>query len=73
MNIEIAKHHGMCFGVRDALRKTHDLAQHGPVTILGELVHNPIVQDHLDTLGVRQGNLEQTAEGASTESVVIVW
>ena len=71
MKIEIAQHHGMCFGVRDALRKTHDLAQNGPVTILGELVHNPIVQDHLDTLGVRRGNLEKADSGASTESVVI--
>lgn len=71
MKIEIAKHHGMCFGVRDALRKTHELAQNGPVTILGELVHNPIVQEHLNHLGVRRGALDQADDGASTESVVI--
>ncbi len=70
MKIEIARHYGMCFGVRDALRKTHDLAHRGPVTVLGELVHNPLVQDHLDTLGVRRGDLE-AASKAETPAVVI--
>ncbi|MBL9153079.1 MAG: 4-hydroxy-3-methylbut-2-enyl diphosphate reductase [Verrucomicrobiales bacterium] len=70
MKIEIARHHGMCFGVRDALRKTHDLAQSQPVTVLGELVHNPLVQAHLSTLGVRHGDLDSPGE-APTEAVVI--
>ncbi len=70
MKIETAQHHGMCFGVRDALRKTHDLAQDGPVTVLGELVHNPLVREHLGTLGVREGSLDDP-HGASTASVVI--
>lgn len=70
MKIEIAQHHGMCFGVRDALRKTHDLAQNGPVTVLGELVHNPLVREHLGTLGVREGDLDD-ANSAATASVVI--
>lgn len=70
MNIEIARHHGMCFGVRDALRKTHDLAQSRPVTVLGELVHNPLVREHLATLGVRQGDLDAPVP-AGTEAVVI--
>jgi 4-hydroxy-3-methylbut-2-en-1-yl diphosphate reductase len=70
MKIEIARHHGMCFGVRDALRKTHDLAQSRPVTVLGELVHNPVVREHLETLGVKQGDLADPG-GAATGSVVI--
>lgn len=70
MKIELARHYGMCFGVRDALRKTHDLASQEPITVLGQLVHNPVVQEHLETLGVRQGNLE-TQERASTGAVVI--
>lgn len=70
MKIEIAKHYGMCFGVRDALRKTHDLASRGSITVLGELVHNPLVQEHLDTLGVRRGNLDSKSK-AATSSVLI--
>lgn len=70
MKIEIARHHGMCFGVRDALRKTHDIASRTPVTVLGELVHNPVVHEHLDTLGVRRGRLD-SAENADTGAVII--
>jgi 4-hydroxy-3-methylbut-2-en-1-yl diphosphate reductase len=70
MNIHLATHHGMCFGVRDALRMTHAAAQAAPVTILGQLVHNPVVDDHLSRLGVSRGDLEDTAS-ASTPHVII--
>jgi 4-hydroxy-3-methylbut-2-enyl diphosphate reductase len=70
MTIQLAKHHGMCFGVRDALRATHDAAKTAPVTILGQLVHNPIVDAHLQTLGVRRGELAETPQ-AGTRDVVI--
>src|SRR3954464_981284 len=52
--IVLAKHHGMCFGVRDALAQAEELAARGPLTILGELVHNPIVQRRLAAQGIRQ-------------------
>lgn len=68
MNIHLANHHGMCFGVRDALRATHSAAMREPVTMLGQLVHNPIVDAHLRTLGVRSGSLDQPAE---TTAVII--
>lgn len=70
MTITLADHYGMCFGVRDALRKTHDAAAAGPATVLGELVHNPVVQQHLATLGVQRGHLEAVGSSA-TERVVI--
>ena len=70
MNITLASHFGMCFGVRDALRHTHDAARHAPVTVLGELVHNPLVSEHLETLGVRNGDLRDRGS-ASTDAVVI--
>jgi 4-hydroxy-3-methylbut-2-enyl diphosphate reductase len=70
MTITLATHYGMCFGVRDALRKTHDLASEGPATVLGELVHNPLVQQHLATLGVRQGHLDRVGSSA-TDRVII--
>ncbi|HWB03272.1 MAG TPA: 4-hydroxy-3-methylbut-2-enyl diphosphate reductase [Verrucomicrobiales bacterium] len=70
MNIHTATHYGMCFGVREALRRAHDTAASGPVTILGQLVHNPVVQEHLTTLGVREGRLEDVGS-AGTQSVMI--
>lgn len=70
MKIHLAQHHGMCFGVRDALRATHDAARREPVTLLGQLVHNPVVEAHLQTLGVRRGELDQPGL-ADTHRVVI--
>jgi len=70
MNIHLARHHGMCFGVRDALRATHDAAKKAPVTILGQLVHNPVVDRHLRALGVQTGDLSHP-ESAATRDVVI--
>jgi 4-hydroxy-3-methylbut-2-enyl diphosphate reductase len=70
MKIHLATHHGMCFGVRDALRLTHDATRRGPVTMLGQLVHNPLVDAHLRTLGVTPGNLESPGS-ARTHDVVI--
>ena len=43
MKIIVAEHFGMCFGVRDAIAKAEKLAAAGRLTILGELVHNPVV------------------------------
>jgi 4-hydroxy-3-methylbut-2-enyl diphosphate reductase len=70
MTIHLARHFGMCFGVRDALRKTHAVAAAGPATVLGQLVHNPLVSAHLATLGVREARLEDVGR-ASTREVVI--
>jgi 4-hydroxy-3-methylbut-2-en-1-yl diphosphate reductase len=70
MNIETAKHLGMCFGVRDALRTTHEVARIQPVTLLGQLVHNPLVDRVLKTLGVQNGSLD-TAHESATRDVVI--
>jgi 4-hydroxy-3-methylbut-2-enyl diphosphate reductase len=70
MKIHLARHHGMCFGVRDALRKTHEVAVTRPATVLGQLVHNPAVSAHLRTLGVHEAALEAVGE-SSTADVVI--
>jgi 4-hydroxy-3-methylbut-2-enyl diphosphate reductase len=40
MKILRAEHLGMCFGVRDAIALARKTAQHEPLTILGDLVHN---------------------------------
>jgi 4-hydroxy-3-methylbut-2-enyl diphosphate reductase len=62
MTIHLAEHYGLCFGVRDAIAEAEHLAQHGPLTILGELVHNPVVRERLARAGVREGALDRAAD-----------
>jgi 4-hydroxy-3-methylbut-2-enyl diphosphate reductase len=66
MKILRATHLGMCFGVRDAI----DLAlrQPGPVTILGDLVHNESVLQNLRSQGVRT---EHQVANVTTPTVMI--
>lgn len=51
MRILRATHLGMCFGVRDAIALALEHAQAGPLTILGDLVHNPTVLNALAERG----------------------
>ena len=55
MKVIVADHFGICFGVRDAIAQAHALARKGPLTILGELVHNPIVREQLRSQGIQEG------------------
>jgi 4-hydroxy-3-methylbut-2-en-1-yl diphosphate reductase len=64
MKILIAEHFGICFGVRDAIAQAETLARQAPLTILGELVHNPIVREQLRARGIVEGRLEQTGSGS---------
>ena len=52
MRIVRAAHLGMCFGVRDAIALALDRADAGPLTILGDLVHNPNVLGALQAKGI---------------------
>jgi len=70
MTIEIAEHYGLCFGVRDALKQAEHLARQAPLTILGELVHNPVVRDRMAQLGAREGELGNL-KSAQTPQVMI--
>jgi 4-hydroxy-3-methylbut-2-en-1-yl diphosphate reductase len=74
MNIIRAEHLGMCFGVRDAIALAFDHAEHEPLTILGDLVHNATVLDTLrakgiaiarDVADVTTATVMVTAHGAS--------
>lgn len=58
MKIFLAEHFGMCFGVRDAIAQAEALAAAGPLTILGELVHNPLVRERLRARGVHESSLD---------------
>ena len=51
MEVRMANHLGMCFGVRDAIDLALRLTRQGPITILGDLVHNPDVVADLDSVG----------------------
>src|SRR5690349_20723247 len=63
MKIIVAEHFGVCFGVRDAIAQAHALARKGPLTILGELVHNPIVREQLRSQGIQEGPSANAANG----------
>ena len=51
MQVRMADHLGMCFGVRDAIDLALGLTRQGPLTILGDLVHNPDVVARMDAAG----------------------
>jgi 4-hydroxy-3-methylbut-2-enyl diphosphate reductase len=64
----------MCFGVKDAIDLALEHADAGPLTILGDLVHNPTVLSALEAKGisvahdvarVRTSTLMVTAHGTS--------
>ena len=52
MKIVRATHLGMCFGVRDAIDLALEHADAAPLTILGDLVHNPTVLRALEAKGI---------------------
>src|ERR1043165_9657504 len=70
MKIQLAEHYGLCFGVRDAIAQAERLAEQAPLTILGELVHNPVIRERLAARGVQEVSLE-TIGAAETAQVMI--
>jgi 4-hydroxy-3-methylbut-2-enyl diphosphate reductase len=68
MQILRAEHLGMCFGVRDAIALALDTAQSGPLTVLGDLVHNETVLAELRSRGI---SIEQKPADVVTPSVMI--
>jgi 4-hydroxy-3-methylbut-2-en-1-yl diphosphate reductase len=78
MRILRATHLGMCFGVRDAIALALECAGSGPLTVLGDLVHNPTVLHTLTERGVataqdlsqvRTGTVMVTAHGTSERTL----
>ncbi len=73
-----ATHLGMCFGVRDAIALAEEHAAAAPLTILGDLVHNPAVMASLrdrgvsvatDVADVQTQTVMVTAHGASEKAL----
>ncbi|HEY3883845.1 MAG TPA: 4-hydroxy-3-methylbut-2-enyl diphosphate reductase [Vicinamibacterales bacterium] len=78
MRIIRAARLGMCFGVRDAIALALEHADAGPLTILGDLVHNPAVLSALEAKGItvaqdvaqiRTPTLMVTAHGTSARTI----
>jgi len=78
MRILRAARLGMCFGVRDAIALALEHADAGPLTILGDLVHNPTVLGTLEARGVtvaqdithvKTATLMVTAHGTSERTL----
>ena len=78
MQIIRAQSLGMCFGVRDAIALALEHAEAGPLTILGDLVHNPTVLADLrargiaiahDAAQVKTHTVMVTAHGASERAL----
>lgn len=68
MQILRAAHLGMCFGVRDAIALAFEHADAGPLTILGDLVHNPSVLGALQAKGIA---MTSDAARASTPTLMV--
>jgi 4-hydroxy-3-methylbut-2-en-1-yl diphosphate reductase len=78
MKVIRAQSLGMCFGVRDAIALALGQADAGPLTILGDLVHNTIVLADLQARGiaiarevaqVKTHTVMVTAHGASARTL----
>jgi 4-hydroxy-3-methylbut-2-enyl diphosphate reductase len=68
MKILRATHLGMCFGVRDAIAVALAQTKTGPVTVLGELAHNPDVNESLRRANVQ---IETQLARVQTRTVII--
>jgi len=68
MRILRAARLGLCFGVRDAIALALEHADAGPLTILGDLVHNPTVLDALKAKGVA---VAQDVSHVTTQTLMV--
>jgi 4-hydroxy-3-methylbut-2-enyl diphosphate reductase len=68
MEVRMADHLGMCFGVRDAIDLALRLTRQGPLTILGDLVHNPDVVKQMDDAGATRA---QRPEDVRTRALLL--
>lgn len=70
MKVVRAEEMGMCFGVRDALQIASKLPSPSNVTIYGELVHNPVVEQQLATAGFHQ--VSENGRNTSIDTPVVM-
>lgn len=71
MKVILAEAFGMCFGVRDALRRAAEVEHAEQTTIHGELVHNEVVLHQLEARGFRQTAEHDRRDVPQTDAVLI--
>ena len=71
MRVIVADVLGMCFGVRDALRRIGEVREPELVTIHGELVHNDVVLGDLRRRGFAMASEDGRTRVATTPTVLI--
>jgi 4-hydroxy-3-methylbut-2-en-1-yl diphosphate reductase len=71
MKVIVADAMGMCFGVRDALRRVGEIDRPAETTIFGQLVHNEVVLHQLQLRGFRQTH-EQGRDGMPETTDVLI-
>lgn len=71
MQIIRAAEMGMCFGVRDALEIALNREDAAEISVYGELVHNPVVQERLDAQGYQSLGETQRADRAARRKLLI--
>jgi len=72
MTVTVAKHAGFCKGVKSAVEKALSLAkERGKIYTLGELVHNELVTEYLQSNGVDCINPDQIDELEKGTTVLI--
>lgn len=72
MNVVLAEAMGMCFGVSDALAVMRGVERPVEVTVMGELVHNPVVGREIVGRGFSVMGEQMAAGGAAPETETVL-
>ena len=76
----IARHFGFCYGVENAIEKIYKIINQNPnkkIYLLSEMIHNPMVNEDLNDLGVAfiqdtKGNQIIDWEEIRSEDIVVI-
>ena len=82
LKVKLAKEFGFCYGVERAIDLAYaarkyfsDVAPHTPIYLLGEIIHNPEVNDQIRNMGIKiispKPNDEEVAQLQSGDAVII--
>jgi 4-hydroxy-3-methylbut-2-en-1-yl diphosphate reductase len=71
MRVYLAEYMGLCFGVRDALHTAEKVERPDEVSIYGELVHNPTIQNGLKERGFQTLRENQRGQAELRNRVMI--
>src|SRR3954470_22280651 len=82
LTVKLAKEFGFCYGVERAIDLAYaarkyfsDVAPHTPIYLLGEIIHNPEVNDQIRNMGIKiisPKPSDEELEGLQTGDAVII-